>query len=177
MIKQLSTKTVYKNKWMKVREDDVEFPNGSKGIYGVVEKPDFVMVVPYENNGFYLVKQFRYPVGKSYWEFPQGSYENNPNIDPIELAKGELEEETGLIAGKIKKIGYLYLAYGYCNQGFHIFLVENFEKREQKLEESEQGMEMSFFTVIQFEQMIAKGEIMDAPSISAYGLLKSQGVF
>lgn len=145
MIKQLSTKTVYENKWMKVREDQVEFSNRSKGIYGVVEKPDFAMIIPFEKKGFHLVKQYRYPVQGSYWEFPQGSYEENPNVDPAELAKGELKEETGLEAGKIKKIGYLYEAYGFSNQGFHIFLAEDFQKGEQKLQDSEQGMETAFF--------------------------------
>lgn len=172
MIKQLSTKTVYENRWMKVREDEVEFANGNKGIFGVVEKPDFAMVIPFENNGFHLVKQFRYPVGKAFWEFPQGSYEDDPSIDPSVLAKKELQEETGLVAGQMKKIGYLYEAYGYCNQGFHIFLAESFEKRSQKLEESEQGMETAFFTLTQFEQMIISGEITDAPTISAYALFK-----
>lgn len=129
MIKQLSTKTVYENKWMKVREDEVEFSNGGKGIYGVVEKPDFAMVIPLDKDGFHLVKQYRYPVGKSYWEFPQGSYEENPVIDPTELAKHELQEETGLLATKITKVGYLYEAYGYCNQGFHIFFSREFYKR------------------------------------------------
>jgi ADP-ribose pyrophosphatase len=176
MIKQLSTKTVYQNNWMKVREDQVEFANGGQGIFGVVEKPDFAMVVPYEQGGFHLVKQFRYPVGKSFWEFPQGSYEDNPKVDPLELAKGELAEETGLKAAKIKKIGYLYEAYGYCNQAFHIFLAEEFEQGSQQLQESEQDMETAFFTIAEFEQMIDSGEVADAPSISAYGLLKAQRV-
>lgn len=174
VIKQLSSKTIYENKWMKVREDGVEFPNGSKGIFGVVEKPDFAMVVPFEDGGFHLVKQYRYPVGKSFWEFPQGSYEERPEIDPVELAKGELKEETGLEARSIKKIGYLYEAYGYCNQAFHVFLAEDFQKGEQQLQESEQGMETAFFTIKQFEEMIINGDICDAPSISAYGLLKVQ---
>jgi ADP-ribose pyrophosphatase len=176
MIKQLSTKIVYENKWMKLREDSVEFLNGSKGIYSVVEKADFAMVIPFEKNGFHLVKQFRYPVGKSFWEFPQGSYEDNPEADPAELAKGELKEETGLTAAKMKKIGYLYEAYGYSNQAFHIFLAEDFEKGEQQLQAGEQGMETAFFTVAEFEQMISSGEIADAPSISAYGLLKAQKI-
>lgn len=176
MIKQLSTKTVYENKWMKVREDDVEFPNGKKGIFGVVEKPDFAMVIPFNGSGFHLVKQYRYSVGKSFWEFPQGSYEHSRAVNPAELAKGELREETGLEATKIKKIGYLYEAYGYCNQGFHIFLAEDFRKGEQNLEDSEQGMETAFFSISQFEEMISKGEITDAPSISAYGLLKAQRI-
>lgn len=176
MIKQLSTKTVYKNKWMKVREDDVEFPNGSKGIFGVVEKPDFAMIIPLDKNGFHLVKQYRYAVGESYWEFPQGSYEDNASIDPAELARAELKEETGLIAAKMTKVGYLYEAYGYCNQGFHIFLAEQFQQGSQQLEESEQGMVTKFFTISEFEKMISTGEITDAPSISAYGLLKAQKI-
>lgn len=172
MMKQLSTKTVYENKWMKLREDAVEFPNGGKGIYSVVEKADFAMIVPLENNGFHLVKQYRYPVGKEFWEFPQGSYEDNPTVDPLELAKGELKEETGLTAKNIKEIGYLYEAYGYSNQAFHIFLAEHFDKGEQQLQESEAGMETNFFTVQKFEDMIKNGQISDAPTISAYGLLK-----
>lgn len=176
MIKQLSTKTVYENNWMKVREDQVEFANGSQGIYGVVEKPHFAMIVPFENNGFHLVKQYRYAVQQSFWEFPQGSYEESPNVDPLELAKGELLEETGLVASSVKKIGFLYEAYGFSNQGFHIFLAENLEIKEQKLQESEAGMEVGFFTVSEFEKMIMNGEITDAPSISAYGLLKAQDI-
>lgn len=176
MIKQLSTKTVYENKWMKVREDDVEFPNGSTGIFGVVEKTDFAMVIPFEKGGFHLVKQYRYQVEKSYWEFPQGSYEDNPKVDPFELAKGELKEETGLVAAKIQKVGYLYEAYGYSNQGFHVFLAEDFKKGVQELENGEEGMTTSFFALPQFEAMILSGEIADAPTVSAYGLLKAQRV-
>lgn len=161
---------------MKVREDGVQFANGSKGIFGVVEKPDFAMVIPFDGKGFHLVKQYRYPVGKSFWEFPQGSYEDSPEINPAELAKGELKEETGITAKKTTKIGYLYEAYGYCNQAFHIFLAENFEVGKQDLEESEQDMETSYFTILQLEEMILKGEIADAPTISAYGLLKAQRV-
>jgi ADP-ribose pyrophosphatase len=122
------------------------------------------------------VKQFRYPVNKAYWEFPQGSYEENPDINPIELAKGELKEETGLSANKMREIGFLYEAYGFSNQGFHIFLAEDLKRGEQKPQAGEQGMQVSFFTLDQFEQMIDSGEIIDAPSISAYGLLKVQRV-
>jgi len=176
MIKKISSKTVYENKWMKVREDGVEFPSGGRGIYGVVEKPDFAMVIPFENNGFHLVKQFRYPVGKSFWEFPQGSYEDNPAVDPAELAKGELVEETGLVAAKVEKIGFLYEAYGYCNQGFHIFLAQDLAKGSQRPQESEQGMEAGYFSVTEFEAMILSGDITDAPTVSAYGLLKAQHI-
>ena len=108
-IQALSTKVVYQNRWMRVREDAVRRRDGSEGIFGVVEKPDFVVIVPAEADGrLHLVQQFRYPVGGRYWEFPQGSWETTPGADPIEIARGELQEETGLIAAEVTHCGHLF---------------------------------------------------------------------
>lgn len=75
-IERICSRVVYENRWMRVREDAVRRRDGSDGIYGVVEKPDFVVIVPMEEDGrLHLVQQFRYPVGGRYWEFPQGSWE------------------------------------------------------------------------------------------------------
>lgn len=176
MIKQLSSKKVYENKWMKVREDEVEFQNGVKGVYGVVEKPDFALIVPFEKGSFYLVRLYRYPVKGVFWEFPQGAHEEDPDIDPAELAAKELEEETGLAANKIESIGYLCEAYGYSNQGFHIFLAQGLKRGKQKLELGEQDIVVERFTVKQFERMVGEGDIRDVSTVSAYGLLKMQKV-
>jgi 8-oxo-dGTP pyrophosphatase MutT (NUDIX family) len=176
MIKQIGTKNVYQNKWMTVREDQVEFAGGQKGIYGVVEKIDFALTVPFDGQHFYLVKQFRYPIQKFSWEFPQGMYEDTPEMDPMELAKRELKEETGLLAQKITEIGYFAEAPGYSNQYFHLFLATEFTQGEQQLEVSEQGMEVGKFSVTQFEEMVANGELLDAPTVSAYGLLKAKKI-
>ena len=122
-IRKLSRRTVYKNRWMKVHEDAVGFPDGSEGIYGVVDKEDFALIVPRHGEGRYqLVQQYRYPVGGRFWEFPQGSWETRPGSNPEEVALGELEEETGLRASSLVRLGHLYEAYGYSNQGFHVFL-------------------------------------------------------
>src|SRR5687767_7360468 len=165
MIKKRASRVVYENKWMKVREDSTELPNGQKGIYGVVEKPDFALIIPLTDKHFFLVNQYRYPVEGSFWEFPQGSYEENPTIKPTELALKELREETGLVAKKIQHIGYLYVAYGFSNQGFHIFLAEEFEQGKQQLETTEEGMKVEKFSVNDFEKMVHKAEIKDAPSV------------
>jgi len=175
VIKQLSTKTVYKNKWMKVREDKVEFHNKSKGIYGVVEKPDFVLIIPFQDNQVCLVKQYRYPVQGSYWEFPQGSDENNPDIDIHDLVRKELKEESGLVAKKTHQLGHLFEAYGYSNQGFSIFLASELKQTEPEPEVSEADMEQKWVSFDTFEEMIARGKIKDAPTVSAYGLLKMSG--
>lgn len=174
MIKKLSSRLVYENKWMKVREDDVVFPDGTKGIYGVVEKPHFALIIPEEKEHFYLVRQYRYPVEAAYWEFPQGSYEEQLGVDPRELAAKELQEETGLMAKEIIKLGFLYEAYGFSNQGFYIFLARDFTSGDQELEHSEQGMEVGRFSCQEFEAMVQRGEITDAPTIAAYGLLRMQ---
>lgn len=122
---------------MVVREDDIERHDGEPGIFGVVEKPDFALVIPFDGDGFYVVEQYRYPVAGRYIEFPQGSWEDSPGADTTELARGELAEETGLRAGSITRLGHLYQAYGYSNQGFHVFLATNLTSGEQTLSVSE----------------------------------------
>ncbi len=76
---------------MKVHEDAVMFSDGSEGIYGVVDKEDFALIIPMGDDGrFQLVEQYRYPVGGRYWEFPQGSWETKPGTDISLVASGEL---------------------------------------------------------------------------------------
>lgn len=66
-IETTSTRLVYENRWMRVREDTIRCRDGSSGIYGVVEKPDFVVIVPVEDDGrLHLVEQYRYPVKGRY---------------------------------------------------------------------------------------------------------------
>ena len=82
-IETTSTRLVYENRWM-VREDTIRRRDGSTGIYGVVEKPHFVVIVPVEDGGrLHLVEQYRYPPKGRYWELPQGSWEQEPGADPM----------------------------------------------------------------------------------------------
>jgi hypothetical protein len=64
-IRALNSRVVYENKWMTVREDDVIRADGSTGIFGVVEKPDFALVIPFDGHGFSVVEQYRHPVDPS----------------------------------------------------------------------------------------------------------------
>ena len=171
-IRQLSRRTVYQNRWMRVHEDAVQFPDGSEGIYGVVEKEDFALIVPRHADGrFQLVQQFRYPVGGRYWEFPQGSWETRPGTDPEQVALGELEEETGLRATRLVRLGHLFEAYGFCSQGCHIFLATGLQRGTTRRDAEEQDMQTAAFTLEAIHAMIRSGAIKDAPSIAALGLL------
>ncbi len=176
MIKQLTTKIVYKNPWMKVREDKVEFSNGHQGIYGVVEKDHFALIVPFDGTHFHLVKQFRYPTSSYSIEFPQGKHEADPSMNPVDLANAELKEELGLTAGAMTEIGFFHEAPGYSTQGFHLFLATDLKKGEIKPDITETDLIHIKMTILEFEQAILKGDITDAPTISAYGLLKASKI-
>lgn len=130
----IDTRITYENKWMTVREDKVRRPSGAEGIYGIVDKPDFVAIIPVHQGRIQLVEQYRYPVEGRYWEIPQGSWEENPDVDNATVAAAELKEETGLIAGKMECVGHIFQAYGYSNQGFYLYLATELEASEQSLD-------------------------------------------
>lgn len=171
-IEATGSREVYRNRWMSVREDAVRFADGSAGTYGVVSKPDFALVVPFDGEAYWLVEQFRYPVGQRCWEFPQGSWEDAAGGDPLALAAGELAEETGLRAQRWQRLGHLYAAYGFCDQGFHVWLASDLVAGEQRLDATEQGLRVGSFSAAELDDMIRGGRLRDAPSVAAYGLLR-----
>src|SRR4051812_38353218 len=175
-IRAVTSRVVYENKWMTVREDDVVRSDGSVGIFGVVEKPDFALVIPYDGEGFYTVEQYRYPVEARYVEFPQGTWEEEPDADPLDLARAELAEETGLRAGTMSYLGHLFEAYGYCNQGFHVFLATDLTQGEQALTSEEADLRVSYLTASDFREHVSTGRIKDAPTLAAFALMQLHAV-
>lgn len=176
-IRTLSSRLVYENRWMKVREDEILRQDGSKGIYGVVEKTDFAAIAAIEENGdFHLVEQYRYPVDGRFWELPQGAWETTPDADPLDIARGELREETGLEAGEIIRVGYLYECYGYSNQGCHVFLARQLTAATQRLDHEEQGLVTRRFSAAEVAAMIESGAIRDATTVATIGLLMLKGL-
>nr|BFE84754.1 hypothetical protein GCM10020093_073550 [Planobispora longispora] len=73
-IRTVSTREVYRNRWLSFREDVVERADGTRGIYSVVDRPDYAVVIAADGGGFHLVEQYRYPIRGRYWEFPQGCF-------------------------------------------------------------------------------------------------------
>ncbi|HSG60149.1 MAG TPA: NUDIX hydrolase [Pseudomonadales bacterium] len=175
-ITTLDSKVVYQNKWMTVREDTIQRASGAKGIYGIVDKPDFAVILPIDGTRIHLVQQYRYSFGQRFWEAPQGAWEERPDIDPEELALAELRQETGLLAGKLHYVGKQHLAYGFCSQSYHIFVASDFGHGDKQLDVEEEDLISQWFDLSEFERMIIDGDILDASTVNAYGLAKLKGV-
>src|SRR5580698_4687975 len=95
-IRTIASHEVFASPWIRVRNDEIEYPDGTRSSYAVVEKQDFALVLPYTDGGFWIVSQYRYPIGRRTWEFPQGAWPHGHSGPPEELAAAELAEETGL---------------------------------------------------------------------------------
>jgi 8-oxo-dGTP pyrophosphatase MutT (NUDIX family) len=156
---------------MTVREDAIQRPDGSTGTYGVVDKPDYALVIPLEAGKVMLVEQFRYPLGARRWEFPQGTAPDRAEADPATLAARELAEETGLRASALRELGMLDTAPGMAAQRGRVFLASGLARGEPAREHEEQDMRAAWFDRAHVEATISRGGIADAQSVAAYALL------
>lgn len=170
-IDRVASREVYRNNWLTLREDDIRRPDGSPGVYAVVDKPTYALVIPRDGDRFHLVEQFRYPLGMRCWEFPQGTAPDRQHLDPAELGVRELREETGLRAASMERLGMLDVAPGMTSQRGWVFLATGITEGEHEREHEEQDMHSDWFTRAQLERMIRDGEITDAQSIAAWALL------
>lgn len=171
-IQTLESRVVYENRWMKVREDAIRRRDGSDGIYGFVDKPDFVIILPIEDGMVHLVEQYRYPIKRRQWELPQGSWEADANARPEDLARGELQEETGLIAGVITLIGELYPLFGTATQKYRAYFATELQAGTSSPDHEEQDLITRAFPLQTVEEMIVSGEIQDANTVAVLGLAR-----
>jgi 8-oxo-dGTP pyrophosphatase MutT (NUDIX family) len=170
-IKTLSSREVYRNPWLRVREDAIERSNGTQGIYGVVDKDPCCIVIPLEGDHLYLVEQFRYTVQRRCKEFPQGGWEM-AGVNPEELARGELREETGFSARRMVYLGELQVAYGIMNQKQYVYLASGLEGGTRAPDPEEHDLELHRVSVAEFEQMLLDNTIIDMCTVAAWGLYR-----
>ena len=170
-IRTISSREVYRNPWLRLREDQIERNNGARGIYGVVDKDDCAIIVPIEGETVYLVEQFRYTIQQRALELPQGGWET-AGVDPEELARGELREETGLTAATMSRLGSMWVAYGFALQKMHVCLATGLTEVGKDPDPEEDDLVLRTATVAEFEQMILDGTIQDGCTIAAWGLYR-----
>ena len=174
-IKTISSREVYRNPWTSVREDIIERSNGQRGIYGVIDKDPACIVIPLERTSegdfLWLVRQYRYTVGGTYFELPQGGWEQ-ANVDAEAMARGELREETGLTAERVTALAPLWIGYGVMRQVQHVFLAEGLAAGEVDRDPEENDMTVHRVPVAEFEAMLLDGRVMDNCSAAAWGIYR-----
>jgi ADP-ribose pyrophosphatase len=172
-ITTLSSREVYRNPWLSVREDQILRSNGKSGIYGVVDKEDCAIIIPLDlqkdGGRVWLVEQFRYTIQQRCLELPQGGWEMG-DVNPEELARGELKEELGLEADEMTYLGAMWIAYGYSNQKQHVFLATGLTPTEKDPDPEEHDLVGYSVTIAEFEKMMLDGVIRDCSTLSAWGL-------
>lgn len=172
-IQTLSSRVVYSNPWMTVREDKILRSNGKEGIYGVADKDDSAIIIPIQRvdgeDRVWLVEQFRYTVQERCLELPQGGWEMG-EVDAEELARGELKEELGLHAETMIRLGMLWIGYGFVRQKQHVFLAMGLTSTETDPDPEEHDLVPRTVSVREFERMILDGEIRDNCTVSAWAL-------
>ena len=167
--KLISSKIVYQNKWMKVREDTVITPQGENSIYGVMESADSVAIVAMnDENEIYITKNYRYPAQAWKWELPGGSGDNE---DPLEASKRELEEETGIIARIWTKLGFTTVSNGLLTEKMTTYLAQDLSFNGHKEISNEQIKDAKFISLVEIDKMIGSGELDDGQSITSLYLL------
>lgn len=154
---------------MRLREDEILRSNGKKGIYGVVEKDEAAIIIPIEGDRIWLVEQFRYTIQEQALELPQGGWEM-AGVDPEELARGELREETGIQASSMTWLGSCWIGYGFTRQKQHVFLATGLTHAEKDPDEEEHDIVVRNLPVAEFEQLMLDGKVRDGCTLAAWAL-------
>lgn len=166
------TKTVYQNKWFRVREDDVTNPAGEKTVYGVVELASEVVYVAArdQDGSLWMVQQYRYPIKRASWEFVAGQSEGE---DALKAAARELYEEAALEAATLKVVGRIQTDTGFCNTPINVVLAESLRDTGATFDATDGILDARKFSLPEIEAMIVSGEIVCPHTIASFYIVKT----
>lgn len=162
----LSSSEKYDNPWITVTEHQILNPKGGEGIYGTVHFKNIAIgiIVLDEDHNTWLVGQYRFPLNTYSWEIPEGG--GLLAVDPLESAKRELKEETGLIARKWTIIQKMHLSNSVSDELAIIYLATDLIEGESNPEETEDLRILK----LPFEEaytLLLSGKITDSISVAA----------
>ena len=163
--KTRSSRVVHKNPWFTVRHDTVTHPDGRKGNYFVVDRPDMVSIAAVnKKKEICLITLHRYPTDTVSIEVPAGGTEGQR---PLIAAKRELAEETGYVASRWKKIGQQQTLNGLVTDWNHIYLATGLRMTKQHAQEEEGISNVQMVPLRKAVRLIRKGTLQDTHSVAA----------
>lgn len=163
--KTLSSRPIYRNRWLSLREDQVELPNGGTSIYGVVTCGNCVGVLPFiDPKTVVLIRQYRYVAKRVTWEMPTGGVHTGESIE--EAAQRELGEEVGYRAGRLKWVSSYHTSKSVMDETAHLFIGEDLAELKLDSDETE-FIEVQPFPFEKVVQMVLGSEILDSMTVIA----------
>ena len=161
-----SSRVVYENRWIRVREDQVIRPDGQLGIYGVVEiRPSVGIVAINQRDEIALVGQWRYSVNRYSWEVPRGG--SHPGeTDMLTVARRELAEEAGLLAERWEELGPVDVCNGVADDVQTLFLATDLTKTET-CRDPEEEIAIAWKPFAEAVRMATGGRITEVCSVAA----------
>ena len=148
-----------------LRDDLIRFPDGAEALYTVVANPDSAFVVPrFDNGDTMLVRQWRHAWETSSWEVPAGTFDGDE--DPLECARRELAEETGLVAARYRSLGVVHGA-AFLTGRAHLFVAESLTESARNPETYEQDMEVLRLPFAEALNSALEGDIVHSGSVTA----------
>lgn len=163
--RRLTTRPVYQNRWIRVREDEVALPDGRTTIYGVVECASCVGVLPFlDSTTVVLVGQYRYVAGGFYWEIPTGAIA--PGEPEEAAAQRELAEEASYAADRLVKLCAYHTSKSVVDETANIYLAEGLRPVTHEADETE-FIEVRAFPFDEVVRMVERDEIKDSMTIVA----------
>ncbi len=162
----LSTSYLYRGRIINVRQDRVKISGGQVAFREIVEHPGAVaMLVLDGKGGVVLVRQHRQPVGEILLEIPAGKLE--PNEEPLQCARRELLEETGLEGKKWRELFSFYPSPGFCDEIIYLFQVEDLTAAVSPTTDPEERISVVKIPLAETPEMIKDGQIKDGKTIIA----------
>jgi ADP-ribose pyrophosphatase len=171
--KKLTSKQIFDGKVVKLFVDTVELPDGSEAIREIVRHPGAVCVIPVTKDmDVVTVKQYRYAFEQIMLEIPAGKLE--PGENPLEAVKRELEEESGVVAGKIEYLGEIFTTVAIFDEKIHLYLATELEFKDAHPDDDE-FLEVENIPLKKLYEMVMNGEIKDSKTqiaiLKAYNIL------
>jgi len=164
--KTRSSTPIYENKWMRLREDIAEMPDGRTTIYGVVTFGECVGVLPFvDENHVALVRQYRYVFGENQrWEMPTGGVKSGES--PEAAALRELREEVGYTAERLVPVSTYYTSKSICDETAHLYLGYDLARAALPPDDTE-FFEVAVFPFDEVLEMVVRSEIRDGMTVIA----------